>query len=90
MTDCEQVIKEFGEVKRDIAGFPLIESYVTEEVPPHTLVVTVTERTPVVAVQSGSSFDLVDPAGELADPARRDAHGAAVGLQPPRKNAEEG
>ncbi len=54
---------DFDEVKRDIAGFPLIESYVTEEVPPHTLVVTVTERTPVVAVRSGKSFDLVDPAG---------------------------
>ncbi|MFJ3027883.1 FtsQ-type POTRA domain-containing protein [Curtobacterium sp. NPDC087080] len=54
---------DFGEVKRDIAAFPLIESYVTEEVPPHTLVVTVTERTPVVAVQTGASYDLVDPAG---------------------------
>jgi cell division protein FtsQ len=54
---------DFEEIKRDIAGFPLIESYVTEEAPPHTLVVTVTERTPVVAVQSGKSFDLVDPAG---------------------------
>ncbi|MGN8050485.1 FtsQ-type POTRA domain-containing protein [Curtobacterium sp. 22159] len=54
---------DFGAIKRDIAGFPLIESYVTEEAPPHTLVVTVTERTPVVAVRSGSSFDLVDPAG---------------------------
>jgi cell division septal protein FtsQ len=54
---------DFGAIKKDIAGFPLIESYVTEEAPPHTLVVTVTERTPVVAVQSGKSFDLVDPAG---------------------------
>lgn len=54
---------DFDAIKRDIAGFPLIESYVTEEEPPHTLVVTVTERTPVVAVKSGSSFDLVDPAG---------------------------
>ncbi|WP_420367363.1 FtsQ-type POTRA domain-containing protein [Curtobacterium sp. L1-20] len=54
---------DFEEIKRDIAGFPLIESYVTEEAPPHTLVVTVTERTPVVAVRSGKSFDLVDPAG---------------------------
>ncbi|NQW88811.1 FtsQ-type POTRA domain-containing protein [Curtobacterium sp. VKM Ac-2861] len=54
---------DFDEIKQDIAGFPLIESYVTEEAPPHTLVVTVTERTPVVAVKSGSSFDLVDPAG---------------------------
>ncbi|MGN6409778.1 MAG: FtsQ-type POTRA domain-containing protein [Curtobacterium sp.] len=54
---------DFGAIKKDIAGFPLIESYVTEEAPPHTLVVTVTERTPVVAVQSGKTFDLVDPAG---------------------------
>jgi len=54
---------DFDAIKKDIAGFPLIESYVTEEAPPHTLVVTVTERTPVVAVQSGKSFDLVDPAG---------------------------
>lgn len=54
---------DFDAIKQDIAGFPLIESYVTEEAPPHTLVVTVTERTPVVAVKSGSSFDLVDPAG---------------------------
>lgn len=54
---------DFDAIKQDIAGFPLIESYVTEEAPPHTLVVTVTERTPVVAVRSGRSFDLVDPAG---------------------------
>lgn len=54
---------DFDAIKRDIAGFPLIESYVTEEAPPNTLVVTVTERTPVVAVKSGSGFDLVDPAG---------------------------
>ncbi|MBT1680596.1 FtsQ-type POTRA domain-containing protein [Curtobacterium aurantiacum] len=54
---------DFDAIKRDVAGFPLIESYVTEEAPPHTLVLTVTERTPVVAVRSGSTFDLVDPAG---------------------------
>ncbi len=54
---------DFDAIKRDVAGFPLIESYVTEEAPPHTLVITVTERTPVVAVKSGRTFDLVDPAG---------------------------
>ncbi|ROP65750.1 FtsQ-type POTRA domain-containing protein [Curtobacterium sp. ZW137] len=54
---------DFGAIKKDIAGFPLIESYVTEEEPPNTLVVTVTERTPVVAVKTGKTFDLVDPAG---------------------------
>ncbi|WP_281264187.1 FtsQ-type POTRA domain-containing protein [Curtobacterium sp. 9128] len=54
---------DFGAIKKDIAGFPLIESYVTEEEPPNTLVVTVTERSPVVAVKTGDSFSLVDPAG---------------------------
>ena len=61
---------DFDEVKRDIARFPLIESYVTEEAPPHTLVVTVTERTPVVAVKSGRTFDLVDPAGIVVQSAK--------------------
>ncbi|KTR02413.1 hypothetical protein NS184_16100 [Curtobacterium luteum] len=61
---------DFDEVKRDIAQFPLIESYVTEEAPPHTLVVTVTERTPVVAVKSGRTFDLVDPAGIVVQSAK--------------------
>ncbi|MDM7891510.1 FtsQ-type POTRA domain-containing protein [Curtobacterium caseinilyticum] len=69
---------DFDEVKRDIAGFPLIESYVTEEVPPHTLVVTVTERTPVVAVQSGSSFDLVDPAGIVVQSSPKRPDGVPV------------
>lgn len=61
---------DFDEVKRDIAQFPLVESYVTEEAPPHTLVVTVTERTPVVAVRSGRVFDLVDPAGIVVQSAK--------------------
>lgn len=61
---------DFDEVKRDIAQFPLVESYVTEEAPPHTLVVTITERTPVVAVKSGRTFDLVDPAGIVVQSAK--------------------
>jgi cell division protein FtsQ len=66
---------DFGEVKKDLAAFPLIESYVTEEAPPNTLVVTITERTPIVAVQSGSGYDLVDPAGIVVQsmPKRPDA-----------------
>ena len=69
---------DLGAVKRDIAGFPLIESYVTEELPPHTLVVTVTERTPVVAVRSGSSYDLVDPAGIVVQSAPERPEGVPV------------
>lgn len=69
---------DLDEVKRDIAGFPLIESYVTEEVPPHTLVVTVTERTPVVAVRSGKSYDLVDPAGIVVQSSPKRPEGVPV------------
>ncbi|PZF56442.1 cell division protein [Curtobacterium sp. MCSS17_008] len=69
---------DLDEVKRDIAGFPLIESYVTEELPPHTLVVTVTERTPVVAVRSGSSYDLVDPAGIVVQSSPKRPEGVPV------------
>jgi cell division septal protein FtsQ len=54
---------DFGTIKQELAGFPLIESYVTEEAPPHTLVVTITEREPIVAVKTSSGFALVDPAG---------------------------
>lgn len=58
---------DFGAIKRELAGFPVIASYVTEEQPPHTLVVTVTEREPIVAVKTGSGFDLVDPAGIVVE-----------------------
>ena len=40
--------------------------------------VTVTERTPVVAVQSGSSFDLVDPAGIVVQSSPKRPDGVPV------------
>ena len=47
----------------ELAAFPLIRSYTTESVPPHTLVVTIVERQPVGLVADGSQFAVVDPAG---------------------------
>jgi cell division protein FtsQ len=47
----------------ELAAFPLIRSYTTESVPPHTLVVTIVEREPVGLVSDGSQFAVVDPAG---------------------------
>lgn len=47
----------------ELARFTLIRSYVTEIVPPHTLVIHVVERTPVGAIESGDGVALVDPAG---------------------------
>jgi len=47
----------------ELAAFPLIRSFTTESVPPHTLVVTIVERQPVGLVADGSQFAVVDPAG---------------------------
>ena len=54
---------DFATITRQLGAFPLIRSYVTEIVPPHTLVLHVTERQPIGTIQAGSSFQLVDPAG---------------------------
>jgi cell division protein FtsQ len=54
---------DYGRISRDLGQFTLIRSYVTEIVPPGTLVVHVVERTPVGAIQTATGFDLVDPAG---------------------------
>jgi cell division protein FtsQ len=53
----------YGEVTKDLAPFSLIRSYVTEIVPPGTLVIHVVERAPLGVIQGAGSFDLVDPAG---------------------------
>ena len=50
-------------LERDLSGFSLIRSYVTETVPPNTIIIHIEEREPVGVVQNGDSFDLVDPAG---------------------------
>ena len=50
-------------IRQELNAFPLIRSYVTEVVPPHTLVVHIVERSPVGAVAKPTSFSVVDPAG---------------------------
>lgn len=54
---------DFDQVTRELARFPLIRSYTTQSVPPHTLIVSIVERAPVGLVADGSSFAVVDPAG---------------------------
>ncbi|MEX1077518.1 MAG: FtsQ-type POTRA domain-containing protein [Homoserinimonas sp.] len=48
---------------RELAEFTLIRSYVTETVPPHTLIIHVTEREAIGSVPTASGFTVVDPAG---------------------------
>jgi cell division protein FtsQ len=52
-----------GQIDRDLAQFTLIRSYVTEIVPPNTLVVRIEERQAIGVVANGDIYDEVDPAG---------------------------
>ncbi len=54
---------DFTRLTQELGAFPLIRSYVTETVPPDTLIIRIVERQPVGVVLRGGSYDLVDPAG---------------------------
>ena len=58
---------DYGRITRELARFSLIRSYVTEVVPPDTLLIHLVERTPVGAIQTASGFELVDPAGVVVN-----------------------
>ncbi len=57
----------FGAVKDAVAAQPLIKSYSTESLPPHTLLIRIVERAPVGYLSSASGFTLVDPAGVVIE-----------------------
>jgi len=52
-----------ADVRRALDDFRLIESYSTQLEPPSTLVVRITERTPLAVVKHGASYEVVDEAG---------------------------
>jgi len=54
---------DYGRITRRLAALPLIRSYVTEAVPPDTLLIHVVERQPVGQVRSAAGYKLLDPAG---------------------------
>lgn len=54
-------------IKKELGRYSLIRSYVTELEPPATLIVHVSERTPVGVIQGADDFQLVDPAGIVVD-----------------------
>jgi len=53
----------FGKIKTELAHFPLIRSYVTETVPPNTLIVHIVERAPLGVIATADGFTVVDAAG---------------------------
>lgn len=53
------------EVHRALEPFPLIQRYSIERIPPHTLLVRIEERDPVIAIERDGKVQLLDPAGVL-------------------------
>lgn len=54
---------EDAAVRAALAEFTLIQEFAVERVPPHTLVVRVSERRPVLSVATDGGFALLDQAG---------------------------
>jgi cell division protein FtsQ len=52
-----------GKIRRELSSIILIRSYVTEVVPPNTLVVRIIERRAIGAVRTSGGYEQVDPAG---------------------------
>jgi len=69
---------DFGRIEGEIADFPLIRSYVTETVPPDTLVIHISERQPIGALADAAGFTLVDAAGVVVERVQERAPGIAL------------
>jgi cell division protein FtsQ len=54
---------DYDTITEQLGAFPLIRSYITELVPPDTLLIHVTEREPVGSIPAATGYALVDPAG---------------------------
>lgn len=51
------------QIRTELSAFPAVQSFVTESHPPSTLVVRITERTPIGVLAQNGQFDTVDSAG---------------------------
>lgn len=60
---------DFTKIKHQLSKYPLIRSYVTEVVPPATLVIRIAERTPLAAIATATGFETVDAAGVVLESA---------------------
>jgi len=54
-------------IRAELGEFALIKSYVTELVPPGTLVIHIVERAPIGVLPAPDGFRLVDPAGVVIE-----------------------
>ena len=69
-----------AEVHRALEPFPMIQHYAVERVPPHTLLVRIEERVPVISVQGDAGFSVYDSAGVLLASAETPPAGAPVAV----------
>ncbi len=67
------------DVHRTLEPFPLIQRYSIERIPPHTLIVRIEERDPVLALEREGQFVLVDPAGVLVATSAERPEGVPLG-----------
>ncbi|UOR02936.1 FtsQ-type POTRA domain-containing protein [Leucobacter allii] len=71
---------EDADVHRALEGFPLIQKYAVERVPPHTLIVRIEERVPVLAIGSdGDGYALYDAAGVVLGASETPIAGVPLG-----------
>lgn len=54
---------DYDRIHTELDGFPLIRSFVTEVLPPATLIVRIVERSPVGTIATSAGFAVIDPAG---------------------------
>lgn len=69
---------DYGLLRSQLDQFPLIRSFVTEVVPPSTLIVHIVERSPVGAIATPAGFSIVDPAGVSLGSSVRRADGVPL------------
>lgn len=67
-----------AEVHRALEPFPVIQRYAVERVPPHTLIVRIQERVPVLSVAGDAGVSMYDAAGVLLGTAEAAPAGVPV------------
>ena len=54
---------DMGAVRKAVEAQPLVKSYSTVAVPPHTLMIKIVERSPIGYLLASNGFTMIDPAG---------------------------
>ena len=58
---------DMGAVRKAVEAQPLVKSYSTVAIPPHTLLIKIVERSPIGYLQANGNLIMVDPAGVVLE-----------------------